>query len=73
MEIFSRWRTYDPCYTGLSGVPGRLLIVHGITGRSAIVASFAALAVDLEKAGSPHEMLRYGSAPHFFSIFGGHR
>ncbi len=52
---------------------GRLLILHGTADTSVTMADFAALAVELEKAGVPHEMITYGGAPHAFTVVGGDR
>jgi dienelactone hydrolase len=52
---------------------GKLLILHGTADTSVTMDHFAALAVELEKAGVAHEMITYGGAPHAFTVFGGDR
>lgn len=56
-----------------SKVRGPLLILHGTADSSVTMADFAALAVDLEKAGVRHEMITYSGAPHAFTVFGSDR
>jgi dienelactone hydrolase len=56
-----------------SKVRGKLLILHGTADTSVTMEHFAALAVELEKAGVAHEMITYGGAPHAFTVFGGDR
>lgn len=48
---------------------GSLLILHGTADSSVTMEHFAALAVELEKAGIRHEMITYGGAPHGFTVF----
>ncbi|WP_225072121.1 dienelactone hydrolase family protein [Desulfuromonas sp. CSMB_57] len=48
---------------------GSLLILHGTADSSVTMDHFAALAVELEKAGVRHEMITYGGAPHGFTVF----
>lgn len=49
---------------------GKLLVLHGTADTSVTMEHFAALAVDLEKAGLAHEMITYSGAPHAFTVFG---
>jgi dienelactone hydrolase len=52
---------------------GKLLILHGTADTSVTMEDFAALAINLEKAKIPHEMITYGGAPHAFTVFGEER
>jgi dienelactone hydrolase len=52
---------------------GKVLILHGTADTSVTMEHFAALAVELEKAGVAHEMITYSGAPHAFTVFGGDR
>jgi len=52
---------------------GSVLILHGTADSSVSMADFAALAVELETAGIPHEMISYSGAPHAFTVFGSER
>ena len=54
-------------------VKGKVLILHGTADASVTMAHFADLAVELETAGVPHEMITYSGAPHAFSVFGSDR
>jgi dienelactone hydrolase len=56
-----------------SEVSARLLVLHGTADESVSMGDFAALAVALEEAGVPHEMITYGGAPHAFTVFGSDR
>jgi len=56
-----------------SKVKGSVLILHGTADASVSMDDFAALAVALETAGIPHEMITYSGAPHAFTVFGGDR
>lgn len=48
---------------------GKLLILHGSADTAVTMEHFAALAVELEKAGVNHEMISYSGAPHAFTVF----
>jgi dienelactone hydrolase len=48
---------------------GQYLILHGTADTSITMDQFAGLAMDLEQAGLPHEMITYGGAPHAFTVF----
>ena len=52
---------------------GKVLILHGTADSSVTMEHFAALAVALETAGIPHEMITYSDAPHAFTVFGSDR
>ena len=52
---------------------GNLLVFHGTADQAITMNDFAALAVALEEAGVPHEMITYGGAPHAFTVFGSDR
>jgi len=52
---------------------GELLILHGTADASVSMEDFAKLAVELEEAGVPHEMITYSGAPHAFTVFGSDR
>ncbi len=52
---------------------GKLLILHGTADTAVTMEQFAALAVELEKAGVNHEMISYSGAPHAFTVFGSDR
>lgn len=52
---------------------GKLLILHGSADTAVTMEQFAALAVELEKAGVNHEMISYSGAPHAFTVFGSDR
>lgn len=54
-------------------VKGSVLILHGSADASVSMDDFAALAVALETAGIPHEMISYSGAPHAFTVFGSER
>jgi dienelactone hydrolase len=54
-------------------VKGSVLILHGTADTSVSMDDFAALAVALESAGIPHEMIAYSGAPHAFTVFGSDR
>lgn len=49
---------------------GSLLVLHGTADMSVDMEQFASLAVQLEKAHIPHEMITYSGAPHAFTVFG---
>jgi dienelactone hydrolase len=57
-------------YTRTSGF---VLVFHGTADKHVTMESFAGLAMALEKAEVPHEMITYGGAPHAFSVFGSDR
>jgi len=52
---------------------GKLLILHGSADTAVTMEHFAALAMELEKAGVNHEMISYSGAPHAFTVFGSDR
>lgn len=52
---------------------GKLLILHGSADTAVTMEQFAALAMELEKAGVNHEMISYSGAPHAFTVFGSDR
>lgn len=54
-------------------VKGSVLILHGTADTSVSMEDFATLAVALESAGIPHEMITYSGAPHAFTVFGSDR
>lgn len=54
-------------------VKGKVLILHGTADSSVTMEHFANLAVELETAGIPHEMITYSGAPHAFTVFGSDR
>lgn len=56
-----------------SKTSGSVLILHGTADSSVSMEDFAALAVALESAGIPHEMITYSGAPHAFTVFGSDR
>lgn len=56
-----------------SKVRGSILILHGTADSSVTMDDFAALAVALETAAVPHEMITYSGAPHAFTVFGADR
>jgi dienelactone hydrolase len=56
-----------------SKVRGSILILHGTADSSVSMNDFAALAVALETAAVPHEMITYSGAPHAFTVFGSDR
>jgi dienelactone hydrolase len=62
-----------PAGQDYSKTRGSLLVLHGTADSSVTMEDFAALAVELEKAGVAHEMITYSGAPHAFTVFGGDR
>jgi dienelactone hydrolase len=52
---------------------GTYLVFHGSADQSVTMEDFANLAIELEEAGLPHEMITYGGAPHAFTVFGTER
>ncbi|OZG70702.1 dienelactone hydrolase [Hahella sp. CCB-MM4] len=50
-----------------------VLIMHGSADTAITMEDFAALAMDLEKAGIKHEMITYSGAPHAFTVYGSDR
>lgn len=52
-----------------SQAKGAYLILHGTADTHITMEEFADLAVALEQAGLPHEMITYGGAPHAFTVF----
>lgn len=62
-----------PAGQDYSQTKGKLLILHGTADTAVTMEHFAALAVELEKAGINHEMITYSGAPHAFTVFGSDR
>ena len=62
-----------PAGQNYSKTKGKLLILHGTADKNITMDQFAKLAVELEEAGVPHEMITYGGAPHAFTVFGQER
>ncbi|PLX69354.1 MAG: dienelactone hydrolase [Denitrovibrio sp.] len=62
-----------PAGQDYSKTKGELLVLHGSADKAVTMADFAALAVELEKAGLDHEMATYSGAPHAFTVFGSTR
>jgi len=56
-----------------SNTKGNVLVLHGTADTAVTMKDFASLAVQLEKAGVPHEMITYSGAPHAFTVFGSPR
>lgn len=52
---------------------GRILVMHGTADSAISMDQFAGLAKELEAAGTDHEMITYGGAPHAFTVFGSDR
>ncbi len=52
---------------------GRILVMHGTADSAITMDQFAGLANELETAGTDHEMITYGGAPHAFTVFGSDR
>ncbi len=52
---------------------GRILVMHGTADSAITMDQFAGLAKELEAAGTDHEMITYGGAPHAFTVFGSDR
>lgn len=52
---------------------GRILVMHGTADSLITMDQFAGLANELEAAGTDHEMITYGGAPHAFTVFGSDR
>ncbi|MFA5495600.1 MAG: dienelactone hydrolase family protein [Porticoccaceae bacterium] len=48
---------------------GEILVLHGTADSAIPMTDFAALAEQLEQAGTAHEMVSYGGAPHAFTVF----
>jgi dienelactone hydrolase len=62
-----------PAGQDYSKTKGKLLIMHGTADKNVTMDQFARLAIELEEAGVPHEMITYGGAPHAFTVFGEQR
>lgn len=62
-----------PAGQDYSRTRGKLLVLHGTADASVSMEQFAALAMELEQAGVPHEMITYSGAPHAFTVFGSER
>ena len=56
-----------------SQAKGSILVLHGTADTAITMEQFAALAVELEEQGVPHEMITYSGAPHAFTVFGSER
>ncbi|MDT8440995.1 MAG: dienelactone hydrolase family protein [Desulfuromonadales bacterium] len=52
-----------------SQAQGAYLILHGTADANITMEDFTNLAIALEQAGLPHEMITYGGAPHAFTVF----
>jgi len=52
-----------------SRTQGSVIIFHGTADTAITMDQFAALAVELEQQGVPHEMTTYSGAPHAFTVF----
>ncbi|MCW8334149.1 dienelactone hydrolase family protein [Vibrio sp. SCSIO 43135] len=50
-----------------------ILVLHGTADTAIPMEQFAQLAVELEAANVPHEMITYSGAPHAFTVFGSSR
>lgn len=53
-----------------SQAKGPLLVLHGTADSHVTMDHFAQLAQDMETAGTAHEMVSYGGAPHGWTVFG---
>ncbi|NLC71186.1 MAG: dienelactone hydrolase family protein [Desulfuromonadaceae bacterium] len=49
---------------------GEILVLHGSADTAITLDEFAALAKELETAGTTYEMITYGGADHAFTVFG---
>ena len=58
---------------GYKNTAGKVMILHGTADASVSMQDFADLAVQLEEASIPHEMITYSGAPHAFTVFGSSR
>ena len=56
-----------------SQTQGKLLVLHGTADAAVSMQDFADLAIELEQAKVPHEMITYSGAPHAFTVFGSER
>lgn len=52
---------------------GKVMIFHGTADTAVSMSDFSDLAVQLEEASVPHEMITYSGAPHAFTVFGSQR
>ncbi len=52
---------------------GKVMVFHGTADTAVSMEDFADLAVELEEAAVPHEMITYSGAPHAFTVFGSER
>ena len=52
---------------------GKVMVFHGTADAAVSMSEFADLAVQLEEASIPHEMITYSGAPHAFTVFGSDR
>jgi dienelactone hydrolase len=52
---------------------GKIMVFHGTADAAVSMQEFADLAVQLEEASIPHEMITYSGAPHAFTVFGSSR
>ncbi len=58
---------------GYKNAAGKVMIFHGTADAAVSMQEFADLAVELEEASIPHEMITYSGAPHAFTVFGSPR
>lgn len=52
---------------------GKVVVFHGTADAAVSMSEFAELAIQLEEATVPHEMITYSGAPHAFTVFGSQR
>lgn len=52
---------------------GKVMVFHGTADTAISMEDFGNLAVELESAGVPHEMVTYSGAPHAFTVLGSDR
>ena len=62
-----------PAGESWKGIKAPVLIMHGTADDAITMTDFANLAVELENAAVPHEMITYGGAPHAFTVYGSDR
>lgn len=56
-----------------SAAQGKIMVFHGTADTAISMEDFSDLAVELEEAKVPHELVTYGGAPHAFTVFGSDR
>lgn len=56
-----------------SATKGKIKVFHGTADKFISMEDFGDLAVELEEAKVPHEMVTYSGAPHAFTVFGSDR